>query len=79
MFRFCLVAAAALWLWFNPHSWAESGITNIISGVSTSYYIGTNGAFNALIVTNGNDQTISTTATGFQVAHKTESRQHRQK
>ena len=54
--RSILFAAAWALLALAPYSRAETGITNTINGSSinyaSNYYVGSNGAFNALIVTN---------------------------
>ena len=51
----CLAVALALVV--PPRAWAETGVTNIIAGtssnVSSGCFVGSNGAFNALILTNG--------------------------
>ncbi|MBI5687600.1 MAG: hypothetical protein HZC54_21220, partial [Verrucomicrobia bacterium] len=59
----CLAAAIAHIA--APNASAETGVTNIVNGVpfnATTYFLGSNGAFNALIVTNAGVLTVSDVA-----------------
>jgi T5SS/PEP-CTERM-associated repeat protein len=57
-------ACAAVLMVSGGAALAENGVTNVISGVSSNYlasyyYVGSNGAFNALIVTNASALLVS--------------------
>ena len=65
--RSVLVSALAFALanLIAPPAWAETGVTNIVNGGTTNYSsgytVGTNGSFNALIVTNAGVMTVTGT------------------
>jgi len=55
-----------------PSARAETGVTNIINGVSTNaggaYWVGNTGPFNALIITNGGTLIATDTGLGYAAA-----------